>query len=98
MKSFRAGLLPMLAVMLLVSWLLLREPDFGALVVIAVIAFSILFLGGMNGRHFAALLGMLAVGFALLVLCPRPTACSASSASWIPGPIPSARATSCRMR
>jgi len=68
LKSFRRGLLPMLAVMLLVSWLLLREPDFGALVVIAVIAFSILFLGGMNGRHFAALLGMLAAGFALLVV------------------------------
>ena len=68
LKSFRRGLLPMLAVMLLVSWLLLREPDFGALVVIAVIAFSILFLGGMNGRHFAALLAMLAVGFALLVV------------------------------
>jgi cell division protein FtsW len=68
LKSFRRGLLPMLAVMLLVSWLLLREPDFGALVVIAMIAFSILFLGGMNGRHFAALVGMLAVGFALLVV------------------------------
>ena len=68
LKSFRRGLLPMLAVMLLVSWLLLREPDFGALVVIAMIAFSILFLGGMNGRHFVALLAMLAVGFALLVL------------------------------
>jgi cell division protein FtsW len=68
MKSFKRGLLPMLAVMLLVSWLLLREPDFGALVVIAVIAFSILFLGGMNGRHFAALVAMLAAGFALLVL------------------------------
>jgi cell division protein FtsW len=68
LKSFKRGLLPMLAVMLLVSWLLLREPDFGALVVIAVIAFSILFLGGMNGRHFAALLGMLAAGFALLVV------------------------------
>ena len=68
LKSFRRGLLPMLAVMLLVSWLLLREPDFGALVVIAVIAFSILFLGGMNGRHFAALLAMLAVGFVLLVI------------------------------
>jgi cell division protein FtsW len=68
LKSFKRGLLPMLGVMLLVSWLLLREPDFGALVVIAVTAFSILFLGGMNGRHFAALVGMLAAGFALLVL------------------------------
>jgi len=68
MKSFKRGLLPMLAVMLLVSWLLLREPDFGALVVIAITAFGILFLGGMNGRHFAALLGMLAAGFAVLVI------------------------------
>jgi cell division protein FtsW len=68
LKSFRKGLLPMLAVMLLVSWLLLREPDFGALVVIAVTAFCILFLGGMNGRHFFALVGMLAAGFALLVV------------------------------
>jgi cell division protein FtsW len=68
LKSFRKGLLPMLAVMLLVSWLLLREPDFGALVVIAVTAFSMLFLGGMNGRHFLALIGMLAAGFALLVV------------------------------
>jgi cell division protein FtsW len=68
MKSFKRGLLPMLAVMLLVSWLLLREPDFGAFVVIAVTAFGILFLGGMNGRHFAALVGMLAAGFAVLVI------------------------------
>jgi cell division protein FtsW len=68
MKNFRRGLLPMLGVMLLASWLLLREPDFGALVVIAATAFGILFLGGMNGRHFAALIAMLAVGFAGLVL------------------------------
>jgi cell division protein FtsW len=68
MKSFKKGLLPMLGVMLLVSWLLLREPDFGAFVVIAVTAFGILFLGGMNGRHFAALVGMLAVGFVVLVV------------------------------
>lgn len=68
LKSFKRGLLPMLAVMLLVSWLLLREPDFGALVVIAVTAFGILFLGGMNGRHFAALVVMLAIGFVGLIL------------------------------
>ncbi|MEW6688468.1 MAG: putative lipid II flippase FtsW [Pseudomonadota bacterium] len=68
LRNFKRGLLPMLGVMLLVAWLLLREPDFGALVVIAVTAFGVLFLGGMSGRHFAALLGMLAAGFALLVL------------------------------
>jgi len=68
MHSFKRGLLPMLAVMLVVGWLLLREPDFGAFVVITAIAMAILFLGGMNGRWFAGLLAMLAIGFAGLVL------------------------------
>jgi cell division protein FtsW len=68
LRNFRRGLLPMLAVMLGVAWLLLREPDFGALVVIAVVAFGILFLGGMSMRHFAALVAMLLAGFAALVL------------------------------
>jgi cell division protein FtsW len=68
LKNFRRGLLPILAVMLVVAWLLLREPDFGAFVVVAVTAFGVLFLGGMSGRHFAALLTMLGAGFVLLVL------------------------------
>ena len=68
LKNFRRGLLPMLAVMLVVAWLLLREPDFGALVVVAMTAFGVLFLGGMSGRHFGALLAMLGAGFVLLVL------------------------------
>ncbi len=68
MHSFKRGLLPMFGVMLVVGWLLLREPDFGAFVVIAVIATAILFLGGMNGRWFAGLLVMMALGFAGLVL------------------------------
>ncbi len=68
LKNFRRGLLPMLAVMLVVAWLLLREPDFGAFVVVAVSAFGVLFLGGMSGLHFSALLGMLGAGFVLLVL------------------------------
>ena len=68
MHNFRRGLLPMLGVMLVVGWLLLREPDFGAFVVITAIATAILFLGGMNGRWFAGLLGMMAIGFAGLVL------------------------------
>ncbi len=68
MHSFKRGLLPMLAVMLVVGWLLLREPDFGAFVVITCTALGILFLGGMKGRWFAALGASLAVGFVLLVL------------------------------
>src|SRR3990167_8716473 len=68
MHSFKRGLLPMFAVMLVVGWLLLREPDFGAFVVITATAMAILFLGGMNARWFAALLVLVAIGFAGLVL------------------------------
>jgi len=68
MHSFKRGLLPMFSVMLVVGWLLLHEPDFGAFVVISAIAMGILFLGGMNARWFAGLLLLLAVGFAGLVL------------------------------
>jgi cell division protein FtsW len=68
MHSFRKGFLPMLIVMLLTGWLLLREPDFGAFAVITVIAMGILFLGGMNWRLFAGLIVMLVIGFVLLIL------------------------------
>jgi cell division protein FtsW len=68
LHSFRRGLLPMLAVMLVVGWLLLREPDFGAFVVICAVAMAILFLAGMNGRWFAALAALATIGFGLLVV------------------------------
>ncbi|MBI4193898.1 MAG: putative lipid II flippase FtsW [Betaproteobacteria bacterium] len=68
MHSFRKGFLPMLVVMLLTGGLLLREPDFGAFAVIAVIAMGILFLGGMNWRLFAGLMVMLVIGFLALIL------------------------------
>ncbi len=68
MHSFKRGLLPMLGVMLVVGWLLLREPDFGAFVVITCIATGALFLGGMNARWFVGLLGLFAVGFSGLVI------------------------------
>jgi cell division protein FtsW len=68
MHNLKRGLLPMLGVMLVVGWLLLREPDFGAFVVITSIALGVLFLGGMNGKWFAGLGALLSVGFALLVL------------------------------
>jgi cell division protein FtsW len=71
MHSFKKGFLPMLAVMLFVGGLLLREPDFGALVVITAIAMAILFLGGMNWRLFAGLIVLLGAGFvALIVVSP----------------------------
>ncbi len=68
MGSFRRSLAPMFVVMLLVGWLLLREPDFGAFVVICAIAMTVLFLGGMNARWFGALIVLAMLGFALLVI------------------------------
>ena len=67
MGSFRRGFLPMAGVILFVGFLLLREPDFGAFVVIAAIAFGILFLGGINGRLFGLLAVVAIVGFILLI-------------------------------
>jgi cell division protein FtsW len=67
MGSFRRGFLPMAVVIVFVGFLLLREPDFGALVVVAVIAFGILFLGGMNARLFFMLVLVAIAGFVALI-------------------------------
>jgi cell division protein FtsW len=68
MHSFKQGFLPMFGVMFLVGALLLREPDFGALVVISAIAMSILFLGGLNWRLFVGLIIMLLVAFVIMII------------------------------
>ncbi len=67
MASFRRGFVPMAVVMVLVGALLLREPDFGAFVVIVSIAVGVLFLGGINARLFSALLLVMAVAFVILI-------------------------------
>lgn len=67
MDSIIKGFLPMVAVMVLVGFLLLREPDFGAFAVIAAISISILWLGGINAKIFAALLALLPVAIYLLI-------------------------------
>jgi cell division protein FtsW len=68
MDSFRKGFLPMLMAVLVVGGLLLREPDFGALVVIAAIAIAILFLGGLAWKYLGGIIGLSAVGFIILIL------------------------------
>ncbi len=65
------GFLPLFAVMVVISGLLLLEPDFGAFVVIVAIAFGILFLGGLDWRLFLGLLLLLPLGLsAILVAAP----------------------------
>jgi cell division protein FtsW len=68
MHSFKQGFLPMAGAMVFVGWLLLREPDMGAFVVIVAIAMGILFLGGMNARLFFGLILFLLASFALLII------------------------------
>ena len=65
--NFRKGFLPMLIVMLIVGVLLLLEPDFGSFVVITVITMAILFLGGVNLKLFARLIGFLAISLLTLI-------------------------------
>ncbi|HYC35082.1 MAG TPA: putative lipid II flippase FtsW [Usitatibacter sp.] len=68
MDDVRKGFLPMFGVMAFVAFVLLREPDFGALVVVTAIAMSILFLGGLNWRLFAGLAVLLAGAFAVMII------------------------------
>ena len=68
MDDLRKGFLPMFGVMTLIAALLLREPDFGALVVVTTIAMGVLFLGGLNWRLFAGLALLLAGAFSVLIV------------------------------
>jgi cell division protein FtsW len=67
MDSIQKGFLPMVAVMVVVGFLLLREPDFGAFAVIAAISISILWLGGINVKIFAGLLVLLPIAIVVLI-------------------------------
>jgi cell division protein FtsW len=67
LDNFRKGFFPMLVVMLVVGLLLLREPDFGAFVVITAIVMATLFLGGVNLKVFMGLISILIVGLLTLI-------------------------------
>lgn len=56
MHSVKKGLLPMLLVMGLVGFLVLKEPDLGAYVMMLAISMCILFLGGINLTVFIMVL------------------------------------------
>ena len=68
MHDLKKAFLPMAGAMVLVGIMLLKEPDFGAFVVIISIAIGILFLGGMRARLFGILLVVLAAAFAVLII------------------------------
>ena len=68
MHDLKKAFLPMACAMVAVGILLLKEPDFGAFVVIILVAFSILFLGGMRARLFVVLIVVLVAAFAALII------------------------------
>ena len=67
MQAFARGFLPMAFALAGVGMLLLLEPDLGAFMVIVAIAIGILFLGGINGKYFSSLLGVLVSTFLMLI-------------------------------
>lgn len=66
-QSIYGFIKPML-VLGLVAVLLLREPDFGATVVIAGTVMALLFLAGVKFRYYAGLLTVVFISFALLAV------------------------------
>ena len=68
MGDLKKAFLPLAAALVAVGILLLKEPDFGAFVVIISISMGILFLGGMRARLFAVLILVLVVAFAVLII------------------------------
>ncbi len=68
MHDLKQAFLPMFGAMALVGMFLLKEPDFGAFVVIIAIAMGILFLGGLRARLFALLIVGLLIAFAVMII------------------------------
>ncbi|HOI52908.1 MAG TPA: putative lipid II flippase FtsW, partial [Azonexus sp.] len=68
MHDLKQAFLPMFGAMALVGILLLKEPDFGAFVVIISIAMGILFLGGLKARMFVLLIVGLLIAFAIMII------------------------------
>lgn len=63
-----SGFVKPMIVLMLMAVLLLREPDFGATVVVTVTSLGMMFLGGMNIRHFAALVICAACALAVIAI------------------------------
>lgn len=67
LNGFFKGFLPILIIIGIVGFLLLRQPDFGAAAVITVLVIAILFLGGVSMKIFSVLLGLMIAGAYTLI-------------------------------
>lgn len=68
LDSWLKGVLPILVMISVVGFLLLREPDYGAFVVVTGIAIAIMFMGGMNMRLFIGVTGLVIACLSLLIV------------------------------
>lgn len=66
-EKFIRAVWPMAVALGFMGFLLLREPDMGAFMVVALISMGVLFLGGVNGRMFF-LSAMMLIGTFMLVI------------------------------
>ncbi len=67
-ERFFVAVIPIGIAVLVVSLLLLAEPDMGAFMVIAVIAMGILFLGGVNARMFFLIATLIVLAFGAMIV------------------------------
>ena len=67
LKSFKHGLMPVCALIVLVVGLIIIE-DFGSAALIALLCFFILLVGGANWKHLVAPLPVAAIGFLAAIL------------------------------
>ncbi len=61
------GFIPFLVVLILVAFLILKQPDTGTLFLIFGMALSIFFYSGANLRHISGMLGIAAIAFLVLL-------------------------------
>ena len=71
MHSFTKGFLPMALVMMLISFLLMRQPDLGATVVIAAEIMGTLYLGGLSMHIFVSVAAVV-VAFVVFMIMSTP--------------------------
>ena len=66
MRSFTHGLLPFLAILLVVCAIIYKQPNFSAIMCIVALVMCMLYVGGAKLTHLGAIIG--AVGIAAVVL------------------------------
>jgi len=67
-RSFKRGLIPIFVVVGLLLGLVIKQPDYGTMLILAAIAGSIIVVGGANLKHLFAIAAFIAPAFILLAL------------------------------